>query len=189
MNIDASGWLDEARHVPSPNRDSRPAGAGISLLVIHNISLPPGVFSGDDVIRLFTNALDIANYPFFRAQGVARLRVSAHFLIRRDGTLVQFVSCNDRAWHAGKSQWRDVVNVNPVSIGIKLEGTDDRPFDPAQYQTLAAMTRALLGHYPIGDIVGHRDVAPGRKTDPGPCFDWDGYRRLVGTAWPKRALK
>lgn len=187
MNIDAHGWLDEARHVPSSNHDSRPAGARISLLVIHNISLPPGVFSGDDVIRLFTNTLDVANYPSFRAQGIADLHVSAHFLIRRDGTLVQFVSCNDRAWHAGKSRWRDVVYVNPVSIGIELEGTDDRPFDPAQYQTLAAVTRALLSHYPIEDIAGHSDVAPGRKTDPGACFDWDRYRRLVGTAWPTRA--
>lgn len=147
----------------------------MSLVVIHGISLPPGSFGGDEVERLFTNRLDPAGHPFYA--GIATLRVSAHFLIRRDGELVQFVSCNDRAWHAGVSSWHGRARCNDFSVGIELEGTDTRPYERAQYRRLAELLRALACRYPLTAAVGHSDVAPGRKTDPGPAFDW---RRLAG---------
>lgn len=163
------GWVEGGRRVPSPNFDARPPG-GVRLLVVHAISLPPGEFGGDGVIDLFTNRLDPAAHPYYA--GLDGLRVSAHFLIRRDGELIQFVSCLDRAWHAGVSSWRGLSRCNDFSIGVELEGCDDQPFDPRQYEALLGLVAALRGRYPLEDIVGHSDIAPGRKTDPGPHFDW-----------------
>lgn len=172
-NID-SGWLSLARKIPSPNFNARPRGGEVDLLVLHNISLPPGEFRGDDIISLFTNCLDCSAHPFYaELQG---LEVSAHFLIRRDGDLIQFVSTHDRAWHAGVSVWCGRENCNDFSVGIELEGCDDMAFADAQYRTLVALITALRGMYPSISperIVGHSDIAPGRKTDPGPAFDWD----------------
>lgn len=163
------GWVEGVRRVPSPNFDPRPPGP-VRLLVVHAISLPPGEFGGDGVIELFTNRLDPAAHPYY--VGLDGLRVSAHFLIRRDGELIQFVSCLDRAWHAGVSSWRGASRCNDFSIGVELEGCDDRPFDPRQYEALLGLVAALRSRYPLEDIVGHSDIAPGRKTDPGPHFDW-----------------
>ena len=177
MEINADGLLSGARQVPSPNRDERPAGSAIELLVIHGISLPPGEFVGPGIVDFFTNHLDPALHPYYRE--IAGLRVSAHFLIRRDGELIQFVPCGERAWHAGASTWRGCGRCNDFSLGIELEGCDDQPFEDAQYKRLAELTRALQAKYPIADIVGHSDIAPGRKTDPGPCFDWARYRELL----------
>jgi AmpD protein len=177
MHIDAEGMLPGARYVPSPNCDARPAGAAIDLLVIHNISLPPGEFGGPGIADLFTNRLDPAAHPYFR--GIAGLKVSAHFLIRRDGELIQFVPCGKRAWHAGDSTWGGRDRCNDFSIGIELEGTDDAPFADVQYERLADLTRALRKAYALADIVGHCDIAPMRKTDPGPCFDWPRFRDLL----------
>lgn len=177
MTLDADGWVAGARRVPSPNCDARPDAASITLLVIHNISLPPGEFGGAGIEQLFTNALDPGGHPYFAAlQGV---RVSAHFLIRRGGELVQFVPCALRAWHAGESQWRGRTRCNDFSIGVELEGTDDAPYAEAQYAALAALTRTLRGAYPIADIAGHSDIAPSRKTDPGPAFDWTRFRAAI----------
>lgn len=167
------GLLAGARQVPSPNQDERPAGESVRLLVIHAISLPPGEFGGDGIERLFTNRLDAAAHPYYR--GIAGLRVSAHFLVRRDGEVVQFVPCHRRAWHAGASCWRGRQRCNDYSIGIEVEGCDELPFTDGQYAALAHLTRVLGRSYAIEEIVGHADVAPGRKSDPGPHFDW---RRL-----------
>ncbi|HZW25835.1 MAG TPA: 1,6-anhydro-N-acetylmuramyl-L-alanine amidase AmpD [Gallionella sp.] len=172
MRIDAGGLLVGGEYIPSPNCDPRPAG-GIDLLVIHNISLPPGQFGGDGVRRLFTNTLDAGVHPYY--QTIAGLRVSAHFFIRRDGHVVQFVSCLDRAWHAGLSCWQGRERCNDFSIGIELEGTDELPFTDAQYLALCELTGALRTAYPVRGIAGHSDIAPQRKTDPGPCFDWMRY--------------
>lgn len=161
----------------SPNHDARPRGTAIDLLVIHAISLPPGAFGGPAIEQLFTNRLDPDAHPYYR--DIAGLRVSAHFLIRRDGALVQFVPCGKRAWHAGVSMWQGRERCNDFSIGVELEGTDDRAFEDAQYAQLAALTRALRAHYPLAAIAGHADIAPGRKTDPGPRFDWARYRALL----------
>ena len=178
MTMDESGWIAGIRQLPSPNCDERPAGSAVELLVIHNISLPPGEFGGPGIVELFTNCLDPGAHPYYRE--IAGLEVSAHFLIRRDGAIIQFVPCGQRAWHAGESNWRGRGRCNDFSLGIELEGTDDQPFEDAQYERLAELTRALKAKYPIADIVGHSDVAPGRKTDPGPCFDWARYRELLG---------
>ena len=167
---DASGWLRGAHHLPSPNYDARPEGSAIELIVIHNISLPPGVFDGDAVIDLFTNRLDWDAHPYY--QGIRGLKVSAHFFIRRDGTLIQFVPCTQRAWHAGASNWQGRDRCNDFSIGIELEGTDDLPFTDAQYATLIPLLATLKMAYPIQAVVGHSDIAPDRKTDPGPHFAW-----------------
>jgi AmpD protein len=167
---DASGWLPGARHLPSPNCDARPDGTAIELIVIHNISLPPGIFDGDAVIELFTNRLDWDAHPYY--QGIRGLEVSAHFLIRRDGSLIQFVPCTLRAWHAGASNWQGRERCNDFSIGIELEGTDDLPFTDAQYATLIPLLATLKTAYPIRAVVGHSDIAPDRKTDPGPHFAW-----------------
>jgi AmpD protein len=177
MHIDDSGRLDAARHVASPNCDDRPAGAAVELLVIHNISLPPGEFGGAGIVDLFTNRLDPRAHPYYAA--IAGLRVSAHFLIRRDGEVIQFVPCARRAWHAGVSSWCSRERCNDYSVGIELEGCDDRPFEAVQYERLVALTRALRARYPVAGIVGHSDIAPGRKTDPGPCFDWTRFRALL----------
>jgi len=176
--LDASGWLADARRLPSPNCDARPEGATIELIVIHNISLPPGVFDGDAVIELFTNRLDWDAHPYF--QTIRGLEVSAHFFIRRDGTLIQFVPCTLRAWHAGVSCWRERERCNDFSIGIELEGTDDLPFTEAQYATLIPLVQSLQQAYPIQAVVGHSDIAAGRKTDPGPHFAWQRLHENVG---------
>ena len=147
---------------------------------MHNISLPPGEFGGTGIFELFTNRLDPASHRYY-AQ-IASLKVSSHFLIRRDGALVQFVPCAKRAWHAGESSWRGRERCNDFSIGVELEGTDDLPYETAQYATLARLTRALVRRYPIAHVAGHSDIAPGRKSDPGPAFDWGRYRRLAGLA-------
>jgi AmpD protein len=164
--------------IRSPNQDARPAGAKITLLVVHGISLPPGQFGGDAVTQLFTNALDPNADPYFAA--IAHLRVSSHFFIRRDGTLVQFVPCRRRAWHAGASSWRGRPSCNDYSIGIELEGTDHLAYTASQYAVLARVARAVRVRYPIRDMVGHSDIAPGRKTDPGAAFDWTRLGRLLG---------
>ena len=168
------GWIDGARAVRSPNHDDRPPGAAIELLVVHHISLPPGRFSGDAVERLFTNTLDPAAHPSFAP--LRELRVAAHFLVRRRGELVQFVGTDLRAWHAGASSFLGRERCNDFSIGIELEGSDFDAFTDAQYRVLTALTLALQQHYPLKDIQGHSDIAPGRKTDPGPYFDWQRYR-------------
>jgi AmpD protein len=169
------GWLGGVRRLPSPNCDERPAGMAVDLLVIHNISLPPGNFGGEAVIDLFTNRLDPTAHPYFAS--LCGLRVSAHFFIRRDGELLQFVSCDRRAWHAGASRWRGRERCNDFSVGIELEGTDTLPYTEAQYRCLKRVGHALRRRYPIREMVGHADVAPGRKTDPGECFDWARARR------------
>jgi AmpD protein len=178
--FDPEGWLKGARRIPSPNCDARPEGTAICLIVIHNISLPPGQFSGDGIVELFTNRLDPTAHPYYAE--IAQLRVSAHFLIRRRGELTQFVPCGQRAWHAGVSNWHGRERCNDFSIGVELEGSDDRPFTEAQYRRLAALIRKLRRAYPITDIAGHADVAPGRKTDPGPYFDW---QRLLDACRPE----
>ena len=170
MQIDSNGVLDAARFIASPNCDARPIAADIALIVIHNISLPPEEFGGAGVLELFTNRLDPQGHPYYAT--IADLKVSAHFFIRRDGELIQFVACTQRAWHAGVSCWRGRERCNDFSLGIELEGSDTTPFTEAQYMTLNALLRTLRAAYPIQDVVGHSDIAPGRKTDPGPYFDW-----------------
>ncbi len=169
--IFTAGWLDAARRIDSPNCDERPSGESISLIVVHAISLPPLQFGSDDVIRFFTNSLDPAGHPYFSQ--IATLRVSAHFFIRRDGELIQFVSCDQRAWHAGVSCWQGRERCNDFSLGIELEGCDEQPFEDAQYAQLIALVEALCARYPVSALVGHSDIAPGRKSDPGPFFLWN----------------
>jgi len=169
--LDAEGWLNGARRAPSPNCDQRPEGVAISLIVLHNISLPPGEFGGPQIEALFTNRLDPSAHPYFET--IRDLRVSAHFLIRRDGEPVQFAPCDKRAWHAGVSAWKGRERCNDFSVGIELEGSDDTAFAEAQYVVLNEMLEVLRQTYPISAVVGHSDIAPGRKTDPGPCFEWD----------------
>lgn len=177
LYVDRGGSIRAARQIPSPNCDARPHDAAVTLLVVHNISLPPGKFGGNAIVELFTNRLDPAAHPYYAT--IAKLRVSAHFLIRRGGALIQFVPCTLRAWHAGPSRWRGRSACNDFSIGVELEGTDELAYESAQYAALARLTRALCRRYPIAGIVGHQDVAPGRKTDPGPAFDWARYRRSI----------
>jgi AmpD protein len=174
------GWVEGARRCVSPNQDGRPDPQDVSLLLIHGISLPPGEFGGPWIDALFQNRLDPAAHPYFR--GIADLRVSAHLLVRRDGELVQYVPCGARAWHAGASCHAGRERCNDYAIGIELEGTDELPYTDAQYDALVAVTEALLRAYPAlspDRIAGHADVAPGRKTDPGPAFDWDRYRAAL----------
>lgn len=173
MKIGTNGWVSGMRHFASPNCDFRPSGVAIDLLVIHNISLPPGEFGGKAIAQLFTNTLDADAHPYFaQLKGV---RVSAHFLIQRTGEIIQFVPCNKRAWHAGASAWCGRTACNDFSIGIELEGTDFLPFSDQQYAALIRLTRVLKRAYPIREIAGHSDIAPGRKTDPGQKFDWSRY--------------
>lgn len=172
MRIDAAGWLIGCEVLPSPHCDDRPSGA-IELLVIHNISLPPNEFGGNGVAQLFTNTLDHHAHPYY--QTLVGLKVSAHFFIRRDGQVQQFVSCAQRAWHAGVSTWQGRSRCNDFSIGIELEGSDFVRFTPAQYQVLHDLTLALRARYPLRGIAGHQHIAPQRKTDPGECFDWQSY--------------
>jgi N-acetyl-anhydromuramoyl-L-alanine amidase len=175
--VDAEGFVSGARLILSPNFDDRPDGAGIYLLVIHNISLPPGEFGGPGVLALFSNQLNPADHPYY--QTIQELKVSSHFFIRRDGELIQLVSCLKRAWHAGLSHWRGRERCNDFSIGIELEGTDDVAFTDRQYRTLGELTSALKAAYPIQDVAGHSDISPGRKTDPGPHFDWARFRSIT----------
>lgn len=180
MNSPPGIWLPDTEWLPSPNADERPPGCTVDLLVIHAISLPPGQFGGGHIAELFLNQLDPGVHPYFAT--IADLRVSAHLLIRRDGSAVQFVALDRRAWHAGQSLFRGRECCNDFSIGIELEGSDATPFSDAQYARLATLTTAVRAAFPcIGSeqIVGHSDIAPGRKTDPGPHFDWTRYRALL----------
>ncbi|HED52088.1 MAG TPA: 1,6-anhydro-N-acetylmuramyl-L-alanine amidase AmpD [Gammaproteobacteria bacterium] len=173
-------WLVDIRRVLSPNCDERPASDAISLIVVHGISLPPGEYGGPWIDAFFTNQLDATAHPYFAE--IAGLRVSSHLLIRRDGEMVQYVPFSQRAWHAGTSCYRDREACNDFSIGIELEGQDETPYEAPQYRKLAEVIRVLRAHFPaIGaqDIVGHADIAPGRKTDPGPAFDWAQLRNML----------
>jgi AmpD protein len=171
------GWLREATPLVSPNSGPRPTAAAIDLIVVHSISLPPGEYGGDAIERLFTNRLDWDAHTYFGT--IRGLRVSAHFLVRRDGALRQFVSCDERAWHAGPSQWHGRSDCNDYSVGVELEGLEGERFELAQYERLAALIRALAERYPIAAVVGHEHVAPGRKQDPGAGFDWSRLRSMA----------
>lgn len=177
MNIDSTtGRIQTARFVPSPNYDARPQGSPIDLLVIHSISLPPDQFGGSDIEQFFCNKLNFNDNPYYRE--LKDLKVSAHVLIRRDGELVQFVPLHQRAWHAGQSYCEGRTRINDFSIGIELEGSDNVPFEDAQYESLVVLTQAIHKIYPVitpSRIYGHSDIAPGRKTDPGPFFSWKRY--------------
>lgn len=176
------GWWSGARRCRSPNAGARPDGTAIDLLLVHSISLPPGSFGGDAIERLFTNRLDWDAHPYYRE--IRGLKVSAHFLVRRDGALVQFVSCDERAWHAGASSWRGRANCNDYSIGVELEGLEGGAFEASQYEALVDLARQLARRYPIVSIAGHEHVAPGRKKDPGAAFDWPRVRAaLADLGW------
>lgn len=177
MKPDAQGWLSGIRRVASPNYDTRPTRTAIDLLVIHSISLPPNEFGGNAIERFFTNVLDHSAHPYF--EQLKGVRVSSHFLVRRNGQIVQFVPCGKRAWHAGVSSWRGRSRCNDFSIGIELEGSDFEPYTAHQYDALVRLSRRLQRIYPIAEIVGHSDIAPERKTDPGPFFDWDRFLKRL----------
>lgn len=176
----ATGALVPARRCPSPNRDARPAGSAPRLVVLHSISLPPGCFGGPEIEQLFTNRLDWDSHPYFNE--IRGFEVSAHLLIRRDASVVQFVPFTERAWHAGESTFRGSCRCNDFSIGIELEGCDELAYGDAQYEALAALIGALRARYPAIEadaVTGHSDIAPGRKTDPGPAFDWSKLRSML----------
>ena len=173
----SQGWYAKARHLHSSNFGPRPAHACIDLLVVHSISLPPGVYGGPEVEQLFTNRLDWDAHPYF--QSIRGTQVSAHFFVRRDGGLVQFVSCDDRAWHAGVSSYRGRENCNDDSIGVELEGLEGETFTPAQYQSLSDLVQAIAQQYPLAHMAGHEHIAPGRKLDPGPGFQWNALLPLL----------
>jgi AmpD protein len=176
------GWYRFARHLPSPNFGPRPTGAVVDLIVIHAISLPPGQYGGDEVQRLFTNALDWNAHPYFKS--IEGAQVSAHFYVRRNGELWQFVSSDDRAWHAGVSSYRGRDNCNDDSIGIELEGAEGGPFEAAQYETLASLCAAIPQRYAIRHVAGHEHIAPERKKDPGDGFEWALLQQTLG--WPSQ---
>jgi len=176
------GWLARARRCESPNFGLRPEGAVVDLALIHSISLPPGEYGGDAIERLFTNRLDWGAHPYY--EQIRGMQVSAHFLVRRDGELLQFVSCDTRAWHAGPSAWQGRANCNDYSIGIELEGLEGAPFEAAQYDALAALIAELAQRYPIAAVAGHEHVAPGRKRDPGAGFDWPRLIALTASTAP-----
>lgn len=178
------GWLRRAVRCASPNRGPRPAGARVSLAVIHSISLPPGEYGGDAIEHLFTNRMDWDAHPYFGQ--IRGLQVSAHFLIRRTGELMQFVSCDERAWHAGKSSWRGQADCNDYSVGIELEGLEGERFEAAQYDALAQLLNDLGRHYRLKQVAGHEHVAPGRKLDPGTGFEW--MRLINALGWPDRCF-
>lgn len=181
LSLDAAGWLHPhptVQHAPSPNHDSRPGRAVVSLLVLHNISLPPGEFGGDHVVQFFQNTLDFNSHPWF--DNIRTLRVSAHFFIRRTGAIVQCVATTQRAWHAGGSRFRQRERCNDFSVGIELEGTDTLPYTSAQYRALRHLVHALRRRHPIRAVQGHEHIAPTRKTDPGPAFDWPRFQRENG---------
>lgn len=169
--INDAGFANKAKVLLSPNFDDRPSNSNVNLIVIHNISLPPRNYEGNNIIELFTNKLNPDDHEYFKS--ISNLKVSSHFLIRRDGSLFQFVSCLNRAWHAGESSWNEIKNCNDFSIGIELEGSDYDAFESKQYIGLQELIQSLINKYPIKDIVGHSDIAPSRKTDPGPYFEWD----------------
>jgi AmpD protein len=175
-----AGWWRAARAVASPNFGPRPAGVAVDLVVLHSISLPPGEYGGDAIERLFTNRLDWDAHPYY-AQ-IRGLQVSSHFLLRRNGELLQFVSCDERAWHAGRSHFEGRDNCNDFSIGVELEGLEGEVFEPAQYECLVRLLNAIASNYPVRHLAGHEHVAPGRKIDPGPGFDWALLRQRLG--WP-----
>ena len=177
------GWWAGAQHCPSPNFGPRPAGTKVTLAIVHSISLPPGCFGGDAVQRLFTNRLDWDAHPYY--DSIRGLRVSAHFLLRRSGRTQQFVSCDQRAWHAGASLWRGRADCNDWSIGIELEGLEGGTFEPAQYTQLTHLLQLLSRRYPLFEAVGHEHVAPGRKADPGAGFDWLRLRRMLRGGAPR----
>ena len=180
IDIDTEGWLIGAERIDSPNFDARPRDARIKLIVVHGISLPPGEYGGPYIRDFFCNRLDPAAHDYF--PGICEMRVSAHGLIERGGQIVQFVCFDDRAWHAGRSSWRGENACNDFSVGIELEGCDDEPYTEAQYRSLADLVSALRARYPAIEreaITGHSDIAPGRKTDPGPAFDWSRLMRLL----------
>lgn len=182
MNLPGKIWLPGVECHPSPNADERPEGLAVDLLVIHNISLPPGEFGGSWIEDLFFNQLDPGAHPYFAE--ISELKVSAHLLIRRDGQVTQYVALDRRAWHAGQSVFCGRERCNDYSIGIELEGSDDMPFHPAQYRSLVQLTKQIKNEFPaITDdrMVGHSDVAPGRKTDPGPFFNWEHFRLALNT--------
>lgn len=172
------GWYQFSGRLPSPNFGLRPIGTQVDLIVLHSISLPPGQYGGEEVLRLFTNRLDWNQHPYFKS--IQGMQVSAHFYIRRQGELQQFVSANDRAWHAGASSYRGRNNCNDHSIGIELEGLEGELFEDRQYETLASLCAALLQGYPIAHIAGHEHIAPGRKADPGQGFDWPLLQQSLG---------
>lgn len=172
------GWCSLAQPLASPNFGPRPLGMAVDLLVIHSISLPPGEFGNGQVQALFTNQLDWDAHPYF--QSIRGLQVSAHFFITRDGLLWQFVSCDQRAWHAGRSCYRGASDCNDNSVGVELEGLEGDLFTQQQYQSLALLSKALLMAYPVSAIAGHEHIAPGRKNDPGPGFDWTAFQALLG---------
>ncbi|WP_430418170.1 1,6-anhydro-N-acetylmuramyl-L-alanine amidase AmpD [Methylibium petroleiphilum] len=176
------GWWSAARRIDSPNHGPRPEGTEVTLALIHSISLPPGSYGGDSIERLFTNTLDWDAHPYF--QQIRGLEVSSHFVVRRDGELLQFVPTARRAWHAGRSAWRGRENCNDYSIGIELEGLEGERFEPAQYERLAELLHALARQHPLRDVAGHEHVAPGRKLDPGTGFEWVRLQSL--TDWPDR---
>ena len=178
MDIDKEGWCLQATRLASPNQNDRPDNQGIDLLVIHNISLPPGQFGGHCIADLFLNRLDCNAHPFF--DQLRTLKVSSHFFIRRDGSLFQFVSADKRAWHAGVSSFKGREGCNDFSVGVELEGTDFVSFEPEQYETLVSLTDALRRRYSLKTITGHQHIAPVRKTDPGPFFDWQLYKKMLG---------
>lgn len=177
MKSNAQGWFSGVRRIASPNFDARPPRTPICLLVIHSISLPPNEFGGAGVKQLFTNTLNPEEHPYY--EQLRGLKVSAHFFIRRSGEIIQYVACDRRAWHAGASLWRGRTRCNDFSIGIELEGSDFVAYTDAQYRSLTYLSRRLQRAYPICDIVGHTDIAPERKTDPGPYFDWLRYRNSL----------
>lgn len=178
------GWYRFAKHTPSPNFGPRPANTSIDLVVLHSISLPPGQYGGPEIEALFTNTLDWDAHPYF--QQIRGAEVSAHFVIRRDGALIQFVSCDDRAWHAGRSSYQGRDNCNDFSIGIELEGLEGNTFEVPQYETLSSVCSAIAQHYQLHRIAGHEHVAPDRKQDPGAGFDWVLLRQSLG--WSKNSF-
>lgn len=178
------GWWSGAKRCESPNFGPRPADTAVSLALIHSISLPPGEYGGDGVERLFTNRLDWDAHPYY--QRIRGMQVSSHFFIRRDGETTQFVSCDDRAWHAGRSHWHGRDDCNDFSIGIELEGLEGELFESAQYQALATLLQAVAQRYPLTHVTGHEHVAPGRKQDPGPGFDWTALQAAL--QWPAGAV-
>ena len=186
MQVDKEGWLSEVERIVSPNFDQRPEQSDVSLLVIHGISLPPGEYGGGCITDLFCNTLDCDAHPYF--DQLRELKVSSHVLIQRDGHIIQYVSFNDRAWHAGVSRFDGRERCNDFSIGIELEGVDDQPYEDVQYEKLSEVTTAIMQAYPAitsSRVAGHSDIAPGRKTDPGSAFDWKRYKNLLPIASTK----
>lgn len=186
-NLWRNGWYRFAKHTPSPNFGPRPSGASVDLVVVHSISLPPGEYGGPEIEALFTNTLDWDAHPYF--QQIRGAEVSAHFVIRRDGALIQFVSCDDRAWHAGRSNFQGRDNCNDFSIGIELEGLEGNTFEVTQYETLSSLCAVIAQHYKLHHIAGHEHVAPTRKKDPGVGFEWKLLQQSLGwsdDSFPKK---